>query len=191
MQCAGLILAGGQATRFGGVDKAFVQLAGRSFLEHVLARFSGQVDALALSANGDPVRFVAYGLPVLADNPMFSACGPLAGVAAGLQWAQAQGAEFLLTSPVDTPFLPLDLRAQLEPGPAFAVHNGMAQPLCALWPVAFISDLEAFLHQPGRHKVSEALARCAARPVEILAPAQAFANLNSPQDLTLYERGLR
>lgn len=191
MQCAGLILAGGQATRFGGVDKAFVQLAGRPFIEHVLARLSGQVARLAISANGDPTRFAAYGLPVLADNKLFHDCGPLAGVAAGLRWAHAQGAAFLLTSPVDTPFLPLDLRAQLEPGPAFAVHKGFSQPLCALWPVPFITGLEAFLRQPGRHKVSEALARCAARPVEMVAPEQAFANLNSPQDLTLYEDGLR
>lgn len=190
MQCAGLILAGGQATRFGGVDKAFVQLAGRPFIEHVLARLSGQATCLAISANGDPTRFAAYGLPVLADNKLFHDCGPLAGVAAGLRWAAAQGAEFLLTSPVDTPFLPLDLRAQLEPGPAFAVHNGMAQPLCALWPVTFISGLEAFLYQPGRHKVSEALASCAAEAVEIEAPTQAFANLNSPQDVLTYGDGL-
>lgn len=190
MQCAGLILAGGQATRFGGVDKAFVQLAGRPFIEHVLARLSGQATCLAISANGDPTRFATYGLPVLADNKLFHDCGPLAGVAAGLRWAAAQGAEFLLTSPVDTPFLPLDLRAQLEPGPAFAVHNGMAQPLCALWPVTFISGLEAFLCQPGRHKVSEALASCAAESVEIEAPTQAFANLNSPQDVLTYGDGL-
>lgn len=191
MQCAGLILAGGQATRFGGVDKAFVQLAGCSFIEHVLGRLSGQVASFAISANGNPARFAAYGVPVLADNPAFYGCGPLAGVAAGLRWAAAQGADYLLTSPVDTPFLPLDLRAQLEPGPAFAVHNGLAQPLCALWPVTFAAGLEEFLRQAGRHKVSEALANCAAKPVEVVASAQSFANFNSQQDLTLYEAGLR
>lgn len=187
MRSAALILAGGQATRFGGADKAFVQLKGKPFLDHVVARLRGQVDEIALSANGDRTRFAAYGMQVLADDQAFKDCGPLAGVAAGLHWAATRGVEFLLTTPVDTPFFPHDLLAQLQPGPAFAVQNERAQPLCALWPVAFLPALEAFLHEPGRHKVSEALARCAARAVMFSAPSEAFANLNSPEDLARYE----
>lgn len=187
MPSAALILAGGQATRFGGADKAFVKLGGMPFLDHVLRRLRGQVDEIALSANGEGTRFASYGLTVLADGPAFKGCGPLAGVAAGLRWAATREVEFLLTTPVDTPFLPSDLLARLQPGPAFAVQNERAQPLCALWPVAFLPVLEAFLHEPGRHKVREALARCAARAVVFSGPSEAFANLNSPEDLALYE----
>lgn len=183
MTIAGLILAGGKATRFGGADKAFIQLAGKPLLAHVLARLQGQVGPLAISANGDPTRFAAYGLPVLPDDPAFDDCGPLTGVLSGLRWAAAQNINFLLTSPVDTPFLPTDLCARLLPGPAVVVQNGRLQPLIALWPVDFITQLEAFLHQQGRHKVSVAVADCKARQVIFLDPDTTFANINSETDL--------
>lgn len=183
MTIAGLILAGGQATRFGGADKAFVQLAGQPFIEHVLARLSPQLPLIAISANGDPTRFAAYGRPVLPDDPAFQDCGPLTGVLSGLRWAAMQKKDFLLTTPVDTPFLPVDLLARLLPGPSVAVQNGQMQPLAALWPVGFIPRLETFLRQPGRHKVSVALADCGARQVIFSGPDTLFANINSPDDL--------
>jgi len=33
----GLILAGGQARRMGGVDKAFIEVGGKPLLEHAIA----------------------------------------------------------------------------------------------------------------------------------------------------------
>ena len=181
---AGLVLAGGKASRFGGVDKAFIQLAGQTLIEHVLARLQPQVTVTAISANGDPSRFAAFGLPVLPDDPAFQDCGPLTGVLSGLRWAAMQKIEFLLTTPVDTPLLPTTLCARLMPGPAVAVQNGQMHPLTALWPVGFAPALEAFLRQPGKHKVSAALALCAARPVVFAGSDAAFTNINSPADLT-------
>ena len=187
MSIAALILAGGKATRFGGADKAFVRLQGRPLIEHVLDRLRPQAEAMAISANGDPARFSAYGLKVLADAPEFSACGPLAGVAAGLAWAEAAGAEFLLTMPVDTPFFPLDLAAELSPGPSVAVYAGRQHHLAALWPVAFRPGLEDFLRRDAKYKVRDALALCGARQVVFTSPRDPFANLNSPDDLSGFE----
>ncbi|MBU6419592.1 MAG: molybdenum cofactor guanylyltransferase [Proteobacteria bacterium] len=183
MSIAALILDGGKATRFGGADKAFVSLHGRPLIEHVLERLRPQVSAMAISANGDPSRFAAYGLPVLADAPEFSACGPLAGVAAGLRWAAAQGVEWLLTMPVDTPLFPLTLAADLSPGPSVAVYEGRQHHLAALWPVEFLPGLEDFLRRDVKYKVRDALALCGARQVDFTSPTDPFANLNSPQDL--------
>ena len=75
----------------GGGDKALLPLAGRPLLAHVVGGCAPQVGALALSANGDPARFAAFGLPVIADGAPAGA-GPLAGVLAGLDWAAALGA---------------------------------------------------------------------------------------------------
>src|SRR5262245_1961092 len=87
----GVILAGGRATRMGGGDKCLLELGGRPILAHVIERLAPQVAAMALNANGDPRRFAAFGLPVLADSVAGHA-GPLAGVLAGLDWAAARGA---------------------------------------------------------------------------------------------------
>ena len=80
--CLGVILAGGQAARLGdearGGDKCLIEIGGAPLLAHVLTRLRPQVAATVLSANGDPVRFKAYGVEVVADAEPGQ--GPLAGL---------------------------------------------------------------------------------------------------------------
>jgi molybdenum cofactor guanylyltransferase len=109
-----VVLAGGLARRMGGGDKPLRMLGGRPLLDHVLARVGPQVAGVILNANGDPGRFAAYGLPVVAD-PLPEHPGPLAGVLAGLDWAAGRpGVTDVLSVPGDCPFLPDDLLARLE-----------------------------------------------------------------------------
>ncbi|MGH7008762.1 MAG: NTP transferase domain-containing protein, partial [Stellaceae bacterium] len=86
---AGVLLAGGLSRRMGGGDKSLRVLAGAPILTRVIARARPQVAALVLNANGDPARFAEFGLPVASDSIQDFA-GPLAGVLAGLDWAQSQ-----------------------------------------------------------------------------------------------------
>ncbi|MEZ5686863.1 MAG: NTP transferase domain-containing protein, partial [Paracoccaceae bacterium] len=95
----------------GGIDKALLPLMGRPLVDHVLTRLAPQLGPIAISANGNPARFEPWGLPVLRDG--FMGEGPLAGLMAGLGWAEAQGAKALVTVAVDTPFVPADLVARL------------------------------------------------------------------------------
>ncbi len=111
----GLILAGGLARRMGGGDKAMKSIGGVSILDRVIARMRPQCRALLLNANGDPTRFAATGLPVVADDvPDFA--GPLAGILAGLDWAAAQAPdiETIASVPGDCPFLPRDLQCEIS-----------------------------------------------------------------------------
>jgi molybdopterin-guanine dinucleotide biosynthesis protein A len=185
---AGLILAGGRSSRFGG-DKAAAMLDGRSLL---------QIAALALQGTGAPVAVSApvqskaaqlaadLGLAVLPDWPGDPA-GPLAGLRAGLEWAQGLGAGRLALRPVDTPFLPLDLydrlEAVLDQAPAaFCVTADGLQPLCSLWTPAALSPLRAAL-AGGRHPpVHTFLERIGAARLAVEDSA-AFANINTPDDL--------
>lgn len=183
---AGLVLAGGQGSRLGGVDKAFVTLAGQPLLAHVLARLRPQLHAIALSANGDPARFAAYGLPVLPDGA-FVGKGPLAGVAAGLAWAQTSGATALLTVPVDTPFIPRTLVQALSPAPAVATWQGRQHHLVALWPVDLLPCLIALLERPGAYKVRDALALRPTRQIAFSSLNDPFLNLNTPADIAAAE----
>jgi molybdenum cofactor guanylyltransferase len=182
-----VILAGGGGRRMGGADKAFLTLAGRPLLAHVLDRLAPQAVAVAVSANGDPARFAAYGLPVLPDD---TPLGPLAGVLAGLRWARQGGADTLLAVPVDAPFLPSDLAAFLAPAPALARTSGGVQGTFALWPVAAEPALAAFLDSGAKPKVTDFAAGIGARFVDFPDPA-AFANLNTPADLAAAEGRFR
>ena len=84
----GVLLAGGLARRMGGGDKPMRQIGGRTILDRVIARLAPQCDGLILNANGDPARFAAFGLPVIADG-VADFPGPLAGILAALDWAAA------------------------------------------------------------------------------------------------------
>ncbi len=68
IEIPGVLLAGGLARRMGGGDKPMRQIGGRTILERVIARLKPQCDGLILNANGDPARFAAFGLPVIADD---------------------------------------------------------------------------------------------------------------------------
>lgn len=185
MEIAGLILAGGQGSRMGGVDKAMLMLAGRPLVEHLVARLAPQVGALALSANGDAARFGALGLPVLADPPDRTGQGPLAGVLAGLDWAAGLGARRLLVVAVDTPFLPTDLVARLAVAPdgAFAACAGRDHPSVALWPVAGRARLAAVFAE-GERRMRAAMA--GAERIEF-SPPDPFFNINTTADLAKAE----
>jgi molybdopterin-guanine dinucleotide biosynthesis protein A len=180
---AALILAGGQGRRLGGADKVLLDLAGRPILDRLVDTLRPVHGLLAISANGDPARFAATGLPVLPDGA-FAGEGPLAGILAGLDWAAAAGAEALLSVPGDTPFIPPDLAARLAPPPACAASDEQAHHLVALWPVAARARLRAVLAAPGSRRVRDFAAMIGMRTVPVgAAAAHGFLNVNTPADL--------
>ncbi|HQT83450.1 MAG: molybdenum cofactor guanylyltransferase [Acidiphilium sp. 37-64-53] len=185
----GLILAGGAGRRLGGVDKAFVGLWGRPLVAHVVERLAGQAEGLVISAAGDVSRFDLFGLPVVGDGA-HRGKGPLAGLLAGLRWAAALGGDFVVSVPVDTPFVPLDLVARLGDGPAVAAYGGRVHHLVARWPVAAAGALEEFLCSDGPYRVSDFARGLGMRVVEFADRRDPFMNINTPEDLALAE-GLR
>jgi molybdopterin-guanine dinucleotide biosynthesis protein A len=189
---AGLILSGGRSRRF-GVDKAGAQLDGRTLLERAAANLSAACAWTAVSARPGSVGEQAamrLGLVVLADRPSDPE-GPLAGVRRGLEWAGGLGAAALLVRPVDTPFLPADLAQTLarrlseEPDApaAYVVTEEGPQPLCALWRLSALKALAAELDAGEHPSVQRYLKALGAAPM-MMADAAAFANINTPQDLS-------
>ena len=175
----------------GGGDKPLLRLAERSLLEHVIARIRPQVAAMVLNANGDPARFGATGLPVVAD-PLPDFPGPLAGILAGLRYAATYhpGIAHVVSIPTDTPFLPGDLVARLQASAPLAVacSGGRTHPVIGLWPVALADDLDAAL-RAGDRKIDRWTARHGVVEVPFASdPVDPFFNVNTPEDLAEAER---
>jgi molybdopterin-guanine dinucleotide biosynthesis protein A len=196
MNVAGVLLAGGLARRMGGGDKPLRTISGRALLELVIERMRPQVAALVLNANGDPARFAAYGLPVVADSiPDYA--GPLAGVLAGLDWAaeNRRDCPLLVSAATDAPFLPRDLVARLVAGLqaegadlACAASGGQAHPVIGLWPVRLRDDLRRALIDEGIRKVDVWTARYRLATVAFSdQPIDPFFNANRPEDLNRAE----
>jgi molybdopterin-guanine dinucleotide biosynthesis protein A len=181
---AGLILAGGAATRMGGGDKPLLDLAGRPMLARILDTLAADLADIAISANGDPARFAGFGRPVLPDGAHRGE-GPLAGILAGLDWAAGLGCGALLSVPGDTPFIPRGLAASLAPAPACAMHDGRQHHLVALWPVAVRDGLRSLLCAPGPRSVARFAETIGTRYINFpVGHARLFTNVNTDADLT-------
>src|SRR5262245_45740072 len=138
-----VLIAGGKSTRFGG-EKAVADFNGRPLMDTAIERFAGCA-AIAVSAPPHAAAAAharAQGLAVLHDDPSFPE-GPLAGICAGLEWAQARDFAHLAVAPCDTPLTPRDLYETLAAhiGAAEAAYATSASgdhPLCALWRVSLL-----------------------------------------------------
>ena len=170
-----------------------LHVGGRTILAHILERLAGQAARIAISANGDPARFAAFGLPILPDRAG-AGQGPLAGLLAGQDWAADAGAAALLSVPGDTPFIPSDLVVALAPAPSCAASLGQLHHLVALWPIAARELLRDLLAAPGPRGVGAFGARIGMRAVDFPAidgpagPFDPFLNINTPDDLARAQR---
>ncbi len=187
MRIAGLILAGGSSRRMGGTEKAFLPVGDVPMLTRIVGILGRQCSPIAISANGDPARFAAYGHAVITDR---ASQGPMSGLADALDWFAATSPEVshILSVPSDTPFLPDDLAARLAAalGGAFcacAASAGRLHPVVGLWPL----QASRILHDAvarGDHSFHAALAGKNVSRVEWASdPIDPFFNINTPDEL--------
>ena len=191
----GLILCGGQAQRMGGQDKGLIELKQQALFEHSIQKLSPQVGRLMLNANRNHERYAQSQLPVYADTyPDFS--GPLAGFHVGLSHCQAP---YLAIVPCDSPLFPDDLVERLflamqaqQADVSYVVtsqashHN--AHPVFCLIRNGLKDHLGQFLDL-GERKIDRWFHQL--KYVEVLFPDDAaFANINTPEELSHFERVL-
>jgi molybdopterin-guanine dinucleotide biosynthesis protein A len=162
---------------------------GAMLIDAAIARAAPQVARLAVDVHRDEEKTyrARYGDAVLPD--LFSErLGPLCGIVTGLAWLEA---EWLATFPCDTPFLPLDLVAQLarDAGsrPVVARHGGRLHGVCGLWPKTCLARLRAGVESGVLRSMHSALEAFEAAECEIAAPQNAFFNVNTPHDLKMAE----
>ena len=189
IEVTGVVLAGGQGSRMGGVDKGLQPFRGKPMVAHAIERFAPQVDELLVNANRNLDAYGAFGHRVIADE-IAGFAGPLAGFERGL--AHARGG-LVATVPCDSPFLPADLVLRLRKalerdGAQLAVaRTGVqAHPVFCLMRRSVHASLEAFLGS-GQRKIDRWYAALAMVEVPFDDEAQAFMNINSPEELASLE----
>jgi molybdopterin-guanine dinucleotide biosynthesis protein A len=184
----GIVLAGGQGRRMGGVDKGLQLLDGRPMVAWSIARLAPQVETVIVNANQNLDAYRAFGHPVVSDA-VGGFAGPLAGLHAGLQ---ATHTPLAVTVPCDSPYLPTDLVARLHAALeakraelAVAKTGTQPHPVFCLVRRSVRPHLEAFLQGGGR-KIDAWYASLAVVEVSFDDQPEAFSNINTREELARF-----
>jgi molybdopterin-guanine dinucleotide biosynthesis protein A len=183
MNITGVVLAGGQGRRMGGVDKGLQILRGKPMVQHVLERLAPQVAEILINANQNGATYAGFGHRVVADDiPGFA--GPLAGLHAGMKAAKHP---LVVTVPCDSPFLPADLVSRLKSklgtsDLAVAKTGDQPHPVFSLMKASLLKNLESFLLQGGR-KIDAWYGSLDFVEVQFDDEAESFRNINTREEL--------
>ena len=198
-----VILAGGHGTRLAGdvsrIDKGAVQLAGYALWYRVAERLSPQSERLGVCASHPPDWLAALPEDTLSITDALAEDGkpqgPAWALATALKAAHAISPDLsVLTVPVDSPFLPLDLYARLKAGmeeigveAAIAGTSERLHPVFGLWKAALAPKVRELIEVNGiraMHALAETIGAATVRAWrEDMAPPP-FLNINTPEDLS-------
>ena len=185
---AAAIIAGGAATRLGGLPKSTLVIEGRSIAERLLEILRARFARVLVVAN-DPAPWEPLGVEIVSD--LHHGAGPLAGVHAALVATAAHAGVVCVAG--DMPFVaPALLTLLRDHAPAAAALvprvGGRPEPLLARWGGACLPVVAARLAARRRavHETFAALATTwldepALRAVD--PDLRSFTNVNTPDEL--------
>jgi molybdopterin-guanine dinucleotide biosynthesis protein A len=186
MRIAAAIIAGGKATRLGGIAKGLLRDAGgASIVRRLLEQIAeAGITEVVLSAN-DPRIYAEFNLSTIADRQ--ADIGPLGGIEAVLT-NLAPRFDCVLLLPCDLPnvtaedILRLVRSYEAAPGRIAAARTADGDhPLCAVVPVTVLPAVQSAI-AAGEYGVKRLWRSLDSRPVEIDDDSRMM-NVNTPDDL--------
>ena len=195
-RCTGVILAGGGATRYGGLPKGLERVGGERIIDRAATALRGATDELLLIANADGAAAWLPGVRVAAD--VRPGEGALGGLHAALTHARGDIVLVAWDMPFVSAALLMALRARGAQEAADAVlpesdgsRRGV-EPLCAWYSSRCLSAVAAALDAGDRRVIAfhDAVRTVRFEIDEVRRfgdPARLFANVNTPAELAWAE----
>ena len=187
------ILAGGRASRLGGIAKGLLPLAdGNSILARLIEQLiAADIAEVVISAN-DPRPYASLNVPIIADQHLN--IGPLGGIEAVLR-ELAPRTDSVLFLPCDLPnitaqeILGLVRAYRATPGRVVIARTAEGDhPLCVVVPVAVLPEVTAAI-AAGKFGVGRLWRSLGGVAVE-MDDAARLANINTPEDLHRWQNSL-
>lgn len=189
---AGVILAGGRATRMNHQDKGLVLYQGLPLISYAIAAMSPVVSELFINANRNFSEYNRFKLPVVADQTR-SFDGPLAGILTAILHSTA---EIFVVMPCDSPLIKAHhlqkLLTTLENSHceiAVACDGERWHPVFLALKTRLKPSLENYLNR-GERKLERWIKQHEFVCVDFSAEANVFLNLNTMTELSALEQGL-
>ena len=192
MLILGAILAGGQASRFGG-PKGLALVAGITCVRRVRTVLDQGCETVVISIGGKDQEDMTARHPDLAEievvSDIRSHAGPVAALEAILEYARKKGADGVIAAAWDCPFLPQDMVSHLlahrrtGAHPVMALSGERAHPTAAFWPVAALPNVSQYL-DAGQRRLTGLMDDLGATHAHWPeGPFDPFFNINTQHDL--------
>jgi molybdopterin-guanine dinucleotide biosynthesis protein A len=186
-QITGAILAGGRATRMGGIDKGLLTLNGVTLVEQVIANLRPQVGQLLISANRNIEQYTKLGAcPVLVDT-FGHYDGPLAGMATALAAAKTN---YIVFVPCDSPLFSSKLVTRLYDSliqnhaeVSVADDGKRIHPVFSLFQRNLLANLLEFL-ELGKRGIHSFIVQQNLVKANFSDIPETFLNINTPEEHT-------
>lgn len=191
----GVVLAGGKCTRYGGRNKAFLEVGRETFYDRTLKVMSAIFKEMIVITNTKE-HFPDDAIPKYAD--IFQNIGPLGGIHSALAHFKQVEAIFIVA--VDMPFLnPQTIQEMVQ---AFNTSNsdilipmldGKIEPMAAIYSKNILTTLDAYLKSSDNYSIRSFFDRVNTQfyTLEITERnRQFFYNINSPKDFEILIKSL-
>ena len=182
ISCA--ILAGGKNSRFGGRDKAFIEIEGQTLLEKLVSILEFQFDDILIISNQKEKYSSFKNISVFED--IYKEIGPLAGIHSAIRNCKN---EFCVILACDMPNISTEaieyfISEFQNADVLIPTLNGLKEPLFAIYSKKILENLEHFIEFENSRKIGAFLQTQNVQFVEIPKKFRIdFININSPSDL--------
>jgi len=186
--CSGVILSGGLATRYGGTEKALLQVGGARILDRIYDIYRELFEEIILVTNS-PHKFLEWDLLIVSD--LFPIRSALTGIHAGLFYMTNP---FAFISGCDTPFLKREMVETViqKIGPKIDIvmpeTSAGLEPLCAAYSKRCLNSAQHHLEQK-KLKIIKAFRKNRIKTISekvlcrIDPDLRSFFNINTAEDL--------
>ena len=184
----GVVLAGGQATRFGGQSKGLELVRGTRIIDRVVAALRAVVDDLLLVANDPAAAGWLPGVRTVAD--VRPGCGSLGGILSALVHSGTPVIVVAWDMPFVTPPILTALREASTNADVVVFESRSprgVEPLCAFYRPSCIEPIERQINADDLRVVGFFDRVRVTRLPAPADPDMAFMNVNTPSDLALAE----
>ncbi|MBE7102592.1 molybdenum cofactor guanylyltransferase [Bacillus cereus] len=196
MKIVGIVLAGGQSSRF-GEPKALAIWKGTTFVEHIVKVMESILQDVVVISHTDIKERVEQlvQVPVIEDIPHYKGNGPLAGIVSGMEYIEA---DWYVIMPCDAPnvsqewFTILLKQTSNEYDAVVPIINGRKQPLLAAYHNRVKEKIYTLLQEEKR-SMGQLLSQCNVKYVageDVQANSDWFMNVNTKEEYVQAQKDL-